>query len=961
MTFKKNHQISTFPLTKSIFGKVGIVMIFISVISILLSISTYILNEKVTRDSTNTRQIELPNALISVYMIRYASEMNLNILFYSLGKHQSLNTYYHNKNQFNTSIEELERVQPLPSVKLDNIKNTFLLFTQEIEDKIIGKHDAPRETDAINMLKHIRNNQYNDLEFALNDFSRETSLHVFNSMTRLHNILDKNKHSLFALFGFLAISSILLTVFMYQKVTKPISRLADSMRKLANGTINIPIPYKNRPDEIGQISHAVSSFREHIISLNHAREQLMCKKDLAESASKTKAQFLAAMSHEIRTPMNGVIGMIDILRRSNLNATQMGLVATVRESALSLLTIINDILDFSRIEAGKMRIDNEPLCLRYIAEQVMDNLTSEANDKNVLLTLHVSPNVPSSLCGDAIRIKQILFNLVGNGIKFSSGQSYRGEVHVTISSTKQQHSTLIAIEIRDNGIGISQNKLQSIFCPFTQAEYATTRRYGGSGLGLAISQNIASLMAGEISVKSDEGIGSQFIVTFSLPETASANTPDDCNIDILTETAQTLNQNICIVTLENGALKSSIENYLAELRINFITIPLEQLAAKKLNLDEQKYIVICRDYLLTKQSMPVHATQHANIRYLELDINLPVHRYGAADVFAIYASPMKLSSLLSGLRICLGLESPDYHALDTYGKVEFIERNVIEGHTILVAEDNITNQTVIKKQLSYLGYRVVVTDDGQEALQEYKKQPFTLVLTDCHMPNMDGYQLTKAIRSIQKERNEFVPIIALTANALVGEAERCIETGMNDFIAKPVEIDVIQKVLCKWSALSKPYDRPSKIDITSTSFMTTLAKQNSQELPDAISTALDSDVLTRLFWGDKETYLEVLNTFEKHCIPELQGLSENRPPYNFKAIKEIAHKLKTSSRSIGAKTLSDICLKLEKAAIEKNNDLSPLFMQFDVEFTACAIAVHQKRETLTTELQQTHNDIVQHG
>lgn len=734
--------------------------------------------------------------------------------------------------------------------------------------------------------------------------------------------------------------SVSVTFYIYKKVTQPIARLADTMRNLSDGNTEIPILYKDRTDEVGQISHALSSFRDHIISRNQAREQLLYQKELAESASKAKAQFLAAMSHEIRTPMNGVIGMIDILRRSSLDTAQLSITNTVRESALSLLSIINDILDFSRIEAGKMRIDKLSFSLRHVAEQVMDNLASEATDKNVSLTLFISPSLPTALLGDPTRIKQILFNLIGNGIKFSGGQPHPGEVQVWIDHdlvADKKHR--IHIEIRDNGIGITQDKLKSIFKPFTQAEHSTTRRYGGSGLGLAISQNIASIMGGSIEAASEEGIGSTFSVHLTLVETESADAPEECDTLWLQETARSLHKTICINTLENGALKVSVDNYLQGLGINCKSISVDMLHQEAFNRDDVTYVIICRDYLQTRQLMPSMPVTCTNVRYLELDTSFPVRRYGNSDVFAVYSSPLKLSSLLNGLRICVGLASPDYPVLDTSAREAFIERSDRCRGIVLVAEDNVTNQTVIEKQLSYLGYQVVMTADGQEALRAYRKQPFTLVLTDCHMPNMDGYELTQAIRNIQKDRGEFVPIIALTANALVGEAERCIKTGMNDFIAKPVEIDVIQKVLSKWSRQSRPFTHPKlgarpKSDTASSQRHS--ARQNATN-DEGIE--LDASVIQKLFWGDEETYSEVLNDFLNHCIPEFQQMIAMTPPHDFTTLKLMAHKLKTSSRSIGANALSDLCFQIEHYAASESDEITlPLSALSDtVEMTIAAI------------------------
>ncbi|PKF49463.1 ATP-binding protein [Enterovibrio nigricans] len=1072
MRERRIERANQFPFPKSIVGKVGLIMGLMTLIAMALAVSAYIMHDSASADTTKTSKLEIPSALLSVSMLRYAGEMNRSMFSFALGEPDSLDSYHYNKNQFDASLGELRRIHGPDSSHLKRIRENYDIFVRKIERGVINEFDptlekwamvekrtittvlAPELDQAIqklyqnniqdirldthqrryhylllkeeaddmigllfyylsntsasksefaqnessfynslsylttnyinekelaqlkhiqqlsrglisrihfvlerynpndketvtNSLQRINDGAYKELEASLTEFSRETSFRAANSMAGLHKILKTNQLTFFALFAVMILSSVALTVYIYKKVTQPIARLADTMLKLSDGNTEIPIHYKDRSDEVGQISHALSSFRDHIISRNQAREQLLYQKERAESASKAKAQFLAAMSHEIRTPMNGVIGMIDILRRSNLNTTQLSVTTTVRESALSLLSIINDILDFSRIEAGKMRLDKVPLSVRNVAEQVMDNLASEANEKNVSLILFVHPNVPCSLLGDPTRIRQILFNLIGNGIKFSGGQPHRGEVYVSIAASRvADDKRALSISIKDNGIGISQDKLQAIFKPFTQAEYSTTRRFWGSGLGLAICQNIATLMGGKIEATSEEGIGSTFTVSFVLSLANDQSAPEISKIESLKAAAQSLQNIVCLNTLENGALKTSIDAYLKELNIPYTDVNLENLHTESFMNESKKHVIICRDYLRTRQLMPPNHAKSANVRYLELNMSLPVRRYGGVDVFAIYASPLKLSMLLSGLRICVGLESPEYPVLDTKGKEDFIERSNCNSGTIFVAEDNVTNQVVIEKQLTYLGYSVVMTSDGQEALRAYRKEAFSLVLTDCHMPNMDGYELTRAIREIQADRGEFVPIVALTANALVGEAERCIETGMNDFIAKPVEIDVIQSVIDKWISQTKPYNTPK---VGPDRMVSVYAKPLSEISPQN-NAELEPEVLEKLFWGDKETYFDVLEQFNHHCLPELQELSNSSAPFEFEKLKASSHKLKTSSRSIGARTLSDICAEIEQASSEQDNRVGRELIRLSIELTVSINAIEKKQKELKEAL-----------
>ncbi|MFD2176562.1 ATP-binding protein [Veronia pacifica] len=811
-------------------------------------------------------------------------------------------------------------------------------------NQIFDAYDPSGKSKVIAASNALTKNAYGELIESLTSLSEDNSTIAVDTLSDQQKILKTNQTSFLALFGIIAFASVVITLSVYRNVTRPIAKLADTMFQLSQGNTEIPIMFRDRRDEVGQISFALSLFRDHIISRNQAREQLVYQKERAESASIAKAQFLAAMSHEIRTPMNGVIGMIDILRRSNLDATQLGLANTVRESALTLLGIINDILDFSRIEAGKMSLDKVPFYIRSIAEQVMDNFAAEAMSKNVKLALYVDTNIPDNLLGDPIRIKQILFNLIGNGIKFSSRKEQSGMVQVWIfleNSDENDSHADIKIEVRDNGIGISKEKLAAIFQPFTQAEFSTTRRYGGSGLGLAISRNIINMLNGDISVSSEEGFGTSFTVNFAL-ERSQETAPADY-VASYKEQVNGLEGFVIIDTLNSGPLHTMVNKYLNHIGLEPRTIPIHQLARDPHSFDnDKKYIIVCDDYLFTKNQLEY--AKNTDLRYLEMDTRLPVHKYGATDVFSIHASPLKLTLLINGLLICAGIKSPDFPVFHRQQKESLKQPALINKGHILVAEDNLTNQVVIEKQLNYLGYKVTMTENGVEAEQAYRKDEFDIVLTDCHMPEMDGYELTRRLREIQKGDGIRVPVIALTANVLVGEADKCFEAGMDDFISKPVEMGDIEGVLDKWlqNEGASADDTPNPID---TDVPSSLLKPGLSD-KDMEKFRLRANVLEKLFWGDEATYLAVLNEFNKHCVPELSGLSESDPPFNFEEIKQAAHKLKTSTSSVGADHLSQLCQKIEIACREESPDTLALLSELKRDLPTCLRIIEDRRLNL---------------
>jgi PAS domain S-box-containing protein len=727
-----------------------------------------------------------------------------------------------------------------------------------------------------------------------------------------------------------------------------------TVQALANHTVLIARDGKECPiadscapirDRDAQVVGAVLVFRD--VTQEYAAQRALQEKNLelesatmaAKRANLAKSEFLATMSHEIRTPMNGVIGMIDVLQQSSLNGPQMEMTNIIHDSAFALLTVINDILDFSKIEANKLDVESIPMSILDVVESACENMNPMALKKDVELTLFVDPAIPATVLGDPGRLRQVLINLTNNAIKFSSGQQHTGRVSVrALLVALHDGQADLAFQVADNGIGIDEATRQRLFSAFIQADTSTTRNFGGTGLGLAISGQLVDIMGGDIVVQSTPGQGSLFSVR--LPFKLAIEALDESVSPSLVAGLS------CLVMAGMGGFASDIASYLAHGQA--VVQHASDVAAAQLWMDQfPDGICLVTDSedvaallvglrgaadLRSAQRIRFVVIGHGQRRRPRLEGNATV---------LIDANLLTRKALLKAVAIAAGRsqapsqENPPIEVKKTAAPMSREEAR-LQGRLILVAEDNEYNQKVILQQLMLLGRTADIANNGQEALTRWATGAYAILITDLHMPLMDGYELTAAIRAAETSPNR-MPIIAFTANALKGEAERCKAIGMDDYLSKPVQLVQLKAMLKKWQPVmhSDPIAQaPTDADGRVVTPLT--------EAPDAV----DIKVLAGLIGNEPAVIREFMNDFSSSSTQITDELRTTFAAGDTRATGALAHKLKSSARAVGAMALGELCAAMEQAG--KANDAASLVLllpRFEAELLRVNTFLHRFETT----------------
>ncbi len=674
-------------------------------------------------------------------------------------------------------------------------------------------------------------------------------------------------------------------------------------------------------DDDGMMTRMVGTVMD-ISARKKAEEELREARDAAEEATKAKASFLATMSHEIRTPMGGVIGMVDILRQTRLDDDQRQMIGTVRDSAYALLTIINDILDFSKIEAGKLDLEEIPISVRDAVEGVGEALAVNARNKNISLCVYVDPEIPDAVMGDQVRLRQILFNLGGNAVKFTE----TGKVLVRADRlpSADDKQVTIRLQVIDDGIGIPEKAQANLFQAFSQVDESTTRRFGGTGLGLSICQRLTEMMGGTIGVSSVDGEGSTFTSTISFPAADEHDFKSD---------GHDLSGLNVLHIVEDEDLRELIPRYLRHWgAVVHTEKALGETLPTALNAAEQgepfDVIVLGSAWGLEEKIELVEQLQsEPKLAAAKFVINCRsrsrVERKALDNTIYVDVDPMQRAAFVRSVAVAAGRASPEveYDESDLAreaGEVPTPDEAEAMGQLILLAEDNLTNQNVIGRQLALLGYAVEIADDGREALERMKTRDYAILLTDCHMPNMDGFELVKTIRKAEADDGPRLPIVAITASVMKEEIDNCFASGMDDYLPKPLEMDKLRDMLRKWMPEPKAGKKAARAKVESAPVAAGAKETEKTTDGDNGGAPIDPNALKSIFGDDDEVLKEILNDFVGPATANAEEIATAVSNQSAGAVGAAAHKLKSSSRSVGANELADICAALELAGREGN-------------------------------------------
>ncbi|MEK6323162.1 MAG: PAS domain S-box protein [Acidobacteriota bacterium] len=666
------------------------------------------------------------------------------------------------------------------------------------------------------------------------------------------------------------------------------------------------------------VPYAICGISTDITERKRMEADVAKARDAALESARLKAEFLANMSHEIRTPMNAIVGMSGLLLDTHLSADQRDFAETVRSSAEALLTLINDILDFSKIEAGKLTFEKMDFDLRNAVEGAVDLVAEAAQAKGVELFSLVYNDVPIQLRGDPGRLRQVLTNLLSNAVKFTG----RGEVIVRVTrESETAGSTMLRFAVSDSGIGIHEEAQRTIFEAFSQADGSTTRRYGGTGLGLAISKQLVEMMEGQIGVESAPGKGSTFWFTAKFerqPEEARRGDAPRAHLEGLrvlvvddNATNRTLvHHQITSWGMRNGSAENG-EKALAILRGEAAGGNPYHIAILDMQMPEMDGLMLAR---AIKSDPDIAATRLLMMTSLG-------HRDDAAirdaGVELCLTKPVKQSHLFDCLAVLVGEyvvadsspPEPQKHAPRHALAKSAPHRR--EQLRILIAEDNIVNQKVALRQLQRLGYAADAVANGLEVLEALERIPYDVVLMDCQMPEMDGYEAAKEIRR-REGLSRHTTILALTANALEGDRERCLAAGMDDYISKPVKQDALSAILERWTdALDQSSER---VDSTQTDSANVIDASVIAELR-ALQSSADPDFFNHL-----------IDLFIQETPHRLGAMRAAVAQANSEALAHEAHALKGSSANLGAMRMHALCEILEEQGRARSTGGAPALL-----------------------------------
>ncbi|MFM9962103.1 MAG: response regulator [Planctomycetaceae bacterium] len=738
-------------------------------------------------------------------------------------------------------------------------------------------------------------------------------------MARIDKFASQRR-SIIAITGLTLLLVAYLWAGFYAAVMRTVAALEQSTEQMIEGEFDRALPFAPTRDELGKV----------VVAFNTIGRRLRVECAQAQEANRAKSEFLANMSHEIRTPMNGILGMTDLLRNTPLSQEQREYLDLVKSSADSLLRILNDILDFSKIEAGKLELETTEFSLRDCVGRTGQTLTIRAAERGLELACRVAPEVPDNLLGDPGRLRQLLVNLIGNALKFTE----RGEVAVDVgleesSPLADGSSVRLHFQVRDTGIGIPPEKQGKIFAAFEQADSSTTRKYGGTGLGLSISSQLVGMMGGRIWLESEVGRGTTFHFTaqFGIAREQKTRALDEMaklkglSVLVVDDNAtnrrilqELLHQWLLAPTVTTGGHKALEElSRMASLQTPYRLVLLDCMMPEMDGFELAERILA--NPALGRPSLMMISSAARPV---------DAERCRRMGILRYMTKPFVPSEMLDGIADVL-LDRLPSSQLPFHKPVPV--QPAIRPLKILLTEDNQINQRVAIGFLIERGYQVVVANNGREAVSLATRDSFDVVLMDRHMPEMDGLDATRAIRTFEQQTGHHLPIIAMTASAMKGDREECLAAGMDGYISKPIDakrlFEVIGEIVSQWNE-SKPV-----ID-------------ESEEVDDVVDLP---KLRKRLPGGEKNVgeFARLADEQSGALLVEIQSAISSRDATR---LQRCAHTLRGSSELFGARAVESLAERIE--AMSRHSQFEAAFLLLP-ELEAATVQLQTALKRLTRD------------